>query len=429
MVAGALYNIIDRIFIGRGVGTLALAGVTVAFPVQLTQIAFSVLIGVGASALISISLGEKDKEKAERVLGNGFSLVLIVSAAIAALGIVFLDPLLRLFGASEKVLPYAHSFTLVVLLGTPFATISQGVNGFIRSEGNPKVAMATQLIGPVLNTFLCPFFIFVLKLGIVGSALAVVISQALGTIWVMSYYLSGKSLLKLRAKNLSPRRDIAMGILAIGSALFLSDLASAATNGIMNNQLERYGGDTAVMAMSIVFAIANLVFLTLIGVNMGVQPIIGYNVGAKLYPRVRRAELLSIGGATVFSTLCFVAVQLFPAAFVSLFAGPDSGVLDIGVYALRHYFIFLPLMGAQVLGSGYFQAAGKPLQSLILGLSRQFLLLVPLLYILPLFAGLDGVWNAQPISDLVSFAITTVFLVLEMRSLSRMDRERAAIAR
>jgi len=342
MVLGALYNIVDRVFIGRGVGTLALAGVTVAFPLQLSQIAFSILIAVGASSLISISLGQQNKAKAERVLGNGFSLVLIISIAIAAGGIAFLVPLLRLFGASEQVLPYARSFTFVILIGTPFATISQGVNGFIRSEGNPKMAMATQLIGPVLNTFLCPFFIFVLKLGIVGSALATVISQALGTILVLGYYLSGRSLLKLRATNFMPRREIVIPILAIGSAVFFAELAAAVMNGIMNNQLKRYGGDSAVTAMSIVFAISNLSYLTLLGITMGLQPIIGYNIGAKLSSRVRKAELLGIATATVFTTLCYVAVQFFPMAVVSFFASPASHVVGIGVYALALLLRFAP---------------------------------------------------------------------------------------
>jgi putative MATE family efflux protein len=422
MVVSALYNIVDRIFIGRGVGSLALAGVTVAFPLQLSQIAFSVLIGVGASALISISLGERDREKAERVLGNGFLLVLVISITIAALGIAFLDPLLRLFGASENVLPYAHSFALVILLGTPFATVSQGINGFIRSEGNPKVAMATQLIGPILNTFLCPFFIFVLKLGIMGSALATVISQAIGTIWVLSYYLTGRSLLKLRVRNFLPRADIVRAVIAIGSAPFLSELASAVMNGIMNNQLERYGGDSAVTAMSIVFAVSNLVYLTLLGITMGVQPIIGYNTGAKKYARVRSAELLAIGAASAFVVFCFAGVQIFPAAFVRLFAGSAAEILETGVYALRHYFIVLPLVGFQVVSAGYFQAVGKPKQSVLLGLSRQFIILVPLLYLLPLFWGLDGVWNAQPIADALSFAITAVFLGHEMSLLGRLAR-------
>jgi putative MATE family efflux protein len=427
MVVGALYNIVDRIFIGRGVGPLALAGITVAFGFQLIQIAFAVLIGVGASALISISLGEGNKDKAERVLGNGFCLNMAISLAMAVLGIIFLDPLLRLFGASAAVLPYARSFTFVVLLGTPFATVSMGLNGFIRSEGNPSVAMVTQLIGPVINTFLCPLFIFVLKLGVAGSALANVISQAVGAIWVLSYYLSGKSLLKLKLANFVPRREIALPILAIGSATALSELAASVMNGIMNNQLVRFGGDLAVTAMGIVFAIANLVFLTLIGTNMGVQPIIGYNIGAKLYGRVRKIEFAAIGAATAFATLCFAGVQLFPAAFVSLFAGSSTEVRDIGVYALRHYFMVLPLMGLQVLGSGYFQASGKPLKSLFLGLSRQFIILIPMLYILPLFWGLDGVWNAQPVADLLAFLLTAILLWREMRALSRNDKTGPAI--
>jgi Na+-driven multidrug efflux pump len=268
---------------------------------------------------------------------------------------------------------------------------------------------------------LCPIFIFVLKMGIVGSALATVISQGVGSIWVIVYYLSGKSLLKLKLANFIPRIDIALSIMALGSATALSDLASAVTSGIMNNQLERYGGDAAVTAMGIVFAISNLVFLTLIGMNMGMQPIVGYNIGAKLYGRVRKAEFAAIAAATAFSTFCFAAVQLFPGAFVSLFAGPSSGLGDLGVYALRHYFMLLPLMGLQVLGAGYFMASGKPLKSLVLGLSRQFIFLIPLIYILPLFWKLDGVWNAQPVSDGLSFVITGILLLREMRKLKKME--------
>jgi putative MATE family efflux protein len=423
MVVGALYNIVDRIFIGRGVGTLALAGVTVAFPFQLVQIAFAVLVGVGASALISISLGQKNKEKAERVLGNGFCLNMGISVLIAALGIAFLDPFLKLFGASAEVLPYARSFTLVILLGTPFSTISNGLNGFIRSEGNPRVAMVTQLIGPILNIFLCPLFIFGFKLGIIGSALATVISQAVGSVWVLTYYLSGKSLLKLRVKNFIPRADIAPKIFALGSATALSEFAASIMSGIMNNQLGRYGGDSSITAMGIVFAISNLVFLTLIGINMGVQPILGYNIGAKLYHRVRKVEIAVIGVATAFVTLVFIFVQIFPEAFVRLFAGNASNVEGIGVYALRHYFMLLPLMGAQVLGSGYFQAIGKPLESLLLSLSRQVLILIPLLYILPIFWGLDGLWNAQPIADLLSFIITITLLVRSLRRMKKLSHE------
>jgi putative MATE family efflux protein len=428
MVVGALYNIVDRIFIGRGVGPLALAGVTVAFGVQLIQIAFAVLIGVGASACISISLGEGNKDKAERVLGNGFALNMILSVTIAALGIVFLDPMLRLFGASAEVLPHAHAFTFVVLLGTPLATISMGLNNSIRSEGNPRTAMVTQIIGPALNLFLCPFFIFVLRLGVAGSALANVISQAVGSIWVLAYYFSGRSVLKLRLANLVPRMAIALQIMAIGLPTALSDLVASLVNGIMNNQLVRYGGDVAVTAMGIVFVLSNLTFLTIIGTSMGVQPIIGYNIGARHYGRVRKVELSAIGAATAFSIAVFAFVQLFPGAFVSLFAGSDPAVREVGVYALRHYFIFLPLMGLQVLGSSYFQAVGKPTKSLFLGLSRQFLFLIPMLLLLPSLWGLEGVWNAQPCADLLAFTVTAILLTREMRKLKRMELERSAAA-
>jgi putative MATE family efflux protein len=420
MVVSALYNIVDRIFIGRGVGPLALAGVTVAFGVQLIQIAFAVMVGIGTSARISISLGRGRKDEAERFLGNGFALNMAISLTLAILGIVFLDPMLRLFGASEEVLPYAHAFTFVVLLGTPLGTISMGLNGFIRAEGNPKVAMVTQLIGPALNVIFCPLFIFVLKMGVAGSAIANVISMSVGSTWVLSYYLSGRSLLKIRRANLVPDRRFALPILALGLPTALSDLASSITMGLMNNQLVRYGGDLAVTAMGIVFAISNLVFLTLIGTTMGVQPLIGFNIGAKLFHRVRKIELVAIGAATAFAALAFAGIQLFPGAFISLFAGSDARVLEIGTYALHRYFIFLPLMGLQVLGSGYFQAAGKPAMSLVLGLSRQFIILIPMIIVLPLLWGLDGVWSAQPVADVVAFSVTGLLLGREMRRLGKM---------
>jgi len=429
MVVGGLYNIVDRIFIGQGVGPLALAGVTVAFGVQLIQIAFAVLIGVGTSARISICLGQGDKAKAEHFLGNGFALNLAISVTITLLGLLFLDPVLRLFGASEAVLPYARDFTRIVLIGTPLGTISMGLNGFIRAEGNPKVAMVTQLIGPILNTALCPLFIFGFGWGVAGSALANVVSQSVGSVWVLAYYLGGRSLLKIRRGNLIPRREISIPIITLGSAIAISELASSALMAIMNNQLSRYGGDLAVTAMGIVFALSNLVFLTLIGMNMGIQPLVGYNIGARLYGRVRKIERAAISAATLFATLVFVGVQLFPRAFVTLFAGGSAEVLDIGVHAMSRAFLALPVIGLQVLGAGYFQAAGRPTMSLFLGLTRQIIFFIPLLLVLPLFWGLDGVWYAGPLADATAFTVTGAFLWREMRALSRREAaERPAAA-
>ena len=419
MLVSALYNVVDRIFIGQGVGPLGIAGATIAFPLMMVQIAFATLIGMGATTLISINLGRQDKEKAERVLGNGFVLIIAVALSVSALGLLFLDPLLRLFGASETVLPFARDYTGIILAGTIFQVIALGVNNFIRGEGNPRTAMVSMFIGAVLNALFCPIFIFVLHLGMKGAAIATISAQAVSAAWVMFHYLSGKSTLRLRLANLRPRKDIVLPIIAIGSAPFAVNLAASLVNGVMNNQLQRHGGDLAVSSMGIVFALISLFVMIAFGINGGVQPIVGYNYGAKQFIRVRQAAIFAIGAATVAFTLGFAVVQLFPRPLVLLFAGSSVELADMSTAALRRVLACMPLIGFQIVSSGYFQAVGKPKHAMLLSLSRQVLFLIPLLYILPVFAGLDGIWFAPAAADLLAAVVTAVFFAREMRLLGK----------
>jgi putative MATE family efflux protein len=420
MLVSALYGVVDRIFIGQGVGPLGIAGVTVAFPLMMVQIAFATLIGLGATTLISINLGRRDRETAELVLGNGFVLIIAVALSVSALGLAFLDPLLRVFGASEAVLPYARDYTAVILAGTIFQVLALGVNNFIRGEGNPRVAMVSMLIGAVLNAIFCPIFLFVFHMGMRGAAIATISAQAISALWVLVHYLSGRSVLKLRLQNMAPRRDIALRILAIGSAPFAVNLANSLMNGIMNNQLARYGGDLAVSSMGVVFSIISLFVMISFGINGGVQPIIGYNYGAESHHRVREAAIFAIGAVTAIFALGYAVVELFPRALVLPFAGASAELAQMSAVALSRVLLCMPLIGFQIVASGYFQAVGKPKHSMLLSLSRQVLFLIPLLYIMPALAGLRGLWFAPALADLLASAVTAFFFAREMRMLSRM---------
>lgn len=417
MLVNAIYNVVDRLFIARGVGPLGLAGATVAFPLMLVLMAFGMLIGMGGSSLVSIRLGERRERDAERILGNATGLMVLISLTITGLGLAFLEPILRLFGASDVILPYAKSYTSIILAGSVFQGIGFGLNNFIRGEGNPKVAMVTMLIGALLNIILDAVFIFAFGWGVAGAALATVISQAVSAVWVLSYYLSGKSHLKIRAADLAPRPAVFMPMLAIGAAPFAMQLAASAVNGLLNNQLQRYGGDLAVSAMGIIFSVITFIVMPLFGLNQGNQPIVGYNYGAKNFERVRKTMLLAIGAASATVLSGFLAAQLAAPALARAFAGGSTELVALASRALRMYTLGLPLIGFQIVAAGYFQASGKPREAMFLSLSRQVILLIPLFIILPLRFGLDGVWMAPPVSDFLSALLTGVFFFRELRSL------------
>jgi len=416
MLVSALYNVVDSVFVGNGVGELGLAAVAIAFPIMIILMAFGMLVGIGATAQISIKIGEKNKEEAEKILGNSFSLVLIIALALTALLIIFLDPILIALGAETTTLPYARDFTRIIVLGSVFSYIGFGLNNIIRAEGSPKTAMATMLISAVLNTILNPLFIFVLKLGISGSALATVLSQAVSAVLVLVYFLGPKGYLKLHVRNLRLEPKIVRTIFAIGMSPFLMQIAASVVSVLYNHSLMVYGGELAIAAMGIVNRIGMLMLMPIFGISQGVQPLIGYNFGAKNYGRVKEALKKAILAATAFGIIGFIFVQVFDNYIIRLFNN-NPELISIGSHGLRIFLAMLPIIGFQIVSSTYFQAVGKAKQSLFLSLSRQVIILIPLIIILPRLWGLTGIWMASPIADLISSAITAVFLAVEVRKL------------
>lgn len=419
MLVNALYNIVDRIFVGRGVGSLAIAGITIGFPVMLILMAFSMLVGLGATALISIRLGQNKKEDAEKIVGNAMILLVVIMLGLTVFGLAFLEPLLRMFGASEAVMPYAKDYLRIILYGAIFQGFGFGMNNIIRAEGNPKTAMFTMLIGAIVNTVLDPIFIYTFKMGIQGAALATIISQAVTSIWVLSYFVGGRSLLKVRKKNLRLKMSIVLSIFSIGFAPFMMQLAASAVNAILNNQLAVFGGDIAISAMGIVNSISTIILMPIFGINQGSQPIIGFNYGANKFDRVKQALRYSIMAATIIVTLGFFLIRIFPAQLITLFAQGDESLVNIGTNGLRIFFAVLPVIGFQIVSSNYFQAVGKPKQAAILSLSRQVLFLIPALLILPKYFELNGVWMATPVADALASIVTGVWIVFEIKKLEK----------
>ena len=423
MLVNALYNVVDRIFIGRGVDALGIAGATIGFPIMLIIMAFAMLIGIGANSLVSIRLGEKKKDEAELIMGNAFILLVLVSVVISILGLTFLTTLLKAFGASEAVLPYAKEYLRIILIGSVFQSVGFGMNNFIRSEGSPKIAMMTMLIGAALNTILDPLFIFVFNWGMAGAALATIISQAVSAAWVLYHFIGGRSTLRLRRKYFKLQMKTVLKIAAIGSAPFAMQMTASLQNVIMNKSLVTYGGDVAVSGMGIVMSIMMLMLMPIFGINQGVQPIIGYNYGAKKYDRVKEALKLGIIAATIIVTVGFITIRLFPSEFIAMFNKKDANLIEFGTHALKVFTIFLPIIGFQIVASNYFQAVGKPKQAGILSLARQVLLLIPALLIFPRFYQIEGVLAAGPFADIMSSLITGTWLFFELRHLDNKHAE------
>lgn len=422
MLVNALYNIVDRIFVGRGMGSLAIAGTTVAFPLMLVFFAVAMLIGIGGTALISIRLGEQRKDEAEKIAGNALVLLVVLPLMLSLVYSLFPEQILILLGANQEVLPYALEYTNVIVLGSVFGAVSFGLNNFIRAEGNPKVSMMTQLLGAVINVILNYVFIFQLGMGMMGSALGTVIAQLVSACWVLGYFIFTPSTLKLRLKNLKPDLMVYKSILAIGFAPFAMQIASSLQQMLLNKSVMSFGGDLALSAVGVVMSLSTLFFMPILGISQGAQPIIGYNYGSRQFSRVTATLKKATIAGVCIATAGYFVIHLWPEQIIGLFSYGDDALTELAAHAMLTFLALFPILGFQIVASNYFQAVGKPLQSTILSLSRQVLIFIPLLLILPNYWGIEGVWRTAPIADALSVILTALFIFYEMKSLVKKQK-------
>lgn len=422
MMVNSLYTTVDRMFIGRipGIGSIAMSGVGMTMPITYVVMGLGMLIGVGTAASISIKLGAQKRGVAEKLLGNAVTLTIIISAIVTVLGLAFSGKILSMLGTSELTLKYATQFINILLAGTIFNIAGFALNQTIRSDGNPKIAMVTMLIGAITNIVLDPIFIFVFDLGIAGAAYATVISQAVSTIFIIHYFTKGKSNLKIKKENLKLEKPLVSKIFAIGMAPCAMQIAASLVQVVSNSALIKNGGDDAVAAMAIISSISMIFLMPIFGLNQGSQPIVGFNYGAKKYIRVKQALLYPIIVATIICSVGAVLIQVFPEYAIKLF-NDDPSLIKTGSIGIRIFLSMLPIIGFQIISSNYFQAVGKAKVAMFLSLLRQVILLIPLLIILPNFWGLTGVWLAGAIADLVSSIVTGGFIVREMKLLHKQE--------
>ena len=423
MLVNSLYNIVDRIFIGNGVGSAAIGGLTVAFPLMIITMAISMLVGVGASTLISIRLGEHNKEGAEKLLGHGFVLLFIMGLIPTLIGIPFLEKLLILFGATPDILSYGLEYTRIILIGNLAASIGFGMNNFIRSEGSPKIAMITMLISALVNIVLDYIFIFPLQLGVAGAAWATVIAQVVSAVWVLYFFIfSKKSTMHLKKENLKIEISLVKRIMAIGLAPCLMQLCQSLVILVINKSIVAYAAGEAGFYISIIGitnSIISVFMMPLMGISQGVQPIIGYNYGAKQYERTKEAIIKAIVSGVVISSVAYLAMFTIPEQLVSIFNKGDMALAEAGARVLIISNLLLPGVAFGIIGSQYFQAIGKAKMAILLSLTRQCLFLIPAVILLPLFLGLDGVFYAFVVSDGSAILLTWVCLWHEFRQMRK----------
>lgn len=422
MTAASLYNITDSIFIGHGVGPLALSGLAITFPIMNLAAAFGSLVGMGGAALMSLRLGQKDYESANKILGNVLVLNIAVGILFSIFSLIFLEPMLYFFGASKEVLPYARDFMVVILAGNVITHIYMGLNALLRSAGHPKKAMYATIVTIIINVVLNPLFIFGFGWGIKGSALATVISQAVVLIWQFKLFSDKDSFIRFRKGIYKLKNEVVKGIISIGLAPFLLNAAACIVVVLVNKQLTFYGNDLAVGAYGIVNRVSFLFVMVVFGINQGMQPIAGYNYGAQLYSRVSEVLKKAIILATIVMTAGFVIVELFPHAVASIFT-TDAELVDLTVTGLRYVFIIFPLIGFQMVTTTFFQSIGMAAKTIFLTLTRQVLCLIPLLIILPRYWGIKGVWLSFPCADFMAGILAAVLLFMQFRKFKKSNNE------
>ena len=422
MTASSLYNMVDSIFIGQGVGAMAISGLAITFPFMNLSAAFGAAIGVGASTLMSVKLGQKDYRTAENILGNTITLNIIIGVAFGAICLMFLDPILRFFGASDQTIVYARDYMEIILLGNAITHLYFGMNAVLRSASKPRHAMYATMFTVVLNTILDPLFIWTFGLGIRGAAYATVLSQFVALIWQFWIFSNPKELIRLKRGIYSLRGDLVKNIIGIGISPFSMNVCACMVVIFINNQLVRFGGDMSVGAFGIANRIVFIFVMFVMGINQGMQPIAGYNYGAQKLDRMMQVVKLSIIAATVIMILGWFLAMLAPRQCVSLFT-TDKHLIETTVHGMQRMMVMLPIVGYQMVITNFFQCIGKVKISIFLSLSRQLLFLLPALALLPIWFGLDGVWLAQPVSDFIASVVTAWIMIVYMHKFKLQHKE------
>lgn len=418
MTAASLYNIIDRVFIGQVVGPMAISGLAITFPFMNLGAAFGAAVGVGSSTSISVKLGQRDYQTAEQLLGNTVTLNLIIGIAFSVVSLLFLDPILRFFGASDHTLPYARAFMQIILLGNVVSHMYYGMNAVLRAASKPREAMIATILSVGLNIIFDFVFIYWWRWGIRGAALGTVVAQSIALTWQMRFFADKRQLLHLKRGIYRLKGSLVKLILSIGVSPFLMNATACVIVIFMNNQLVRYGGDLSVGAYGVANALAMVFMMFVMGLNQGMQPIAGYNYGSQQFDRLRRVVDISIIAGVCIMTVGWLVAMFLPHAVARLFTS-DPQLTRLSVKAVRINMLMFPLVGAQMVITTFFQCIGKVKLSIFLSLSRQLIILLPLLMLLPLFFGIDGVWYSLPSSDFLAAVIAAVTMMLFTRKLNK----------
>ncbi len=418
MTASSLYNMVDSIFIGHGVGPLAISGLALTFPFMNLSAAFGAMVGVGASTLISVKLGQKDYETSQHIFGNVISLTLILGIVFSALTLALLDPILYFFGASAATIPYARDYMLIILLGNVITHGYLTLNAVLRSVGKPQLAMNATILTVFVNALLDPLFIYGLDMGIQGAAFATILAQVISLIWQIRVFSNPKEMLHFKHGIYRLKKKIVTDTLSIGLSPFLMNTCACVVVILINRGLGSYGGDLAIGAYGIVNRIAFLFIMIVIGLNQGMQPIAGYNYGAQRYDRVLKVLRYTLLCATMVTTAGFLIGELIPGLCARAFT-TDPELIRLAERGMRIVVMFFPLIGMQMVTTNFFQSIGHAGKSIFLSLTRQLLFLIPLLLTLPYFWGVTGVWMAMPISDAISCIVAGSMLTIQYKKFKK----------
>ena len=419
MVVNAIYNVVDRMFIGRFAGEEALAGLTVAFPVMMILFAMATLIASGGSALMSIQLGRRDIRKAGEFFGNSISLGILLNLTVLVILQWKMDAVLGIFGADPSTSALAKSYLRIILSGFIFHMLAFVFNFTVRTEGQAHLPMIAMILSALTNIVLDALFVIVFGWGVEGAAIATIIGQFLGFGLLLSFYIRGKSSIKMYLEDFRLKWSLVKEILVTGAATFASTVGNSIALGFLNYRLTYYGGTQAITSMGAINSLFTLFFMPLMGLQQGMQPIVGFNHGAEQHDRVNRTMKLAMLWATAFSTLVFICLRLFPRVLLGMFIAPESMTMGMAIQGMRIFFLMLPFVGVNILGVSFFQATAQGHKALILSMLRQFLCLIPLLSILPPIYGLEGVWAAVPGADGIAILITALALTLDYRKRHR----------